>query len=160
MKFNIEKFLDLSNYATKERVARRKGSKSTQEFFTPYSIVKKMCDKISEEDWSNPNKTFCEPSFGHGQFVIYIIWNRLRHGIPWKTALETCYGVELMQDNVDEAHGRIIKLFDALGIDYDEDMAMDIMLRNLVCHDFFAWNFEEWRPYTDDELKKSKRRSN
>ena len=37
--------------------------------------------------------------------------------------------------------------------DYDEDEAMDIMLRNLVCHDFFTWDFEHWRPYTDDELK-------
>ena len=153
--FNIEQFLDLSGYATDKRKARRK---KTNEFYTPYSIVKKMCDKVSEEDWANPNKTFCEPALGNGQFVIYIIWNRLQHGIPWKTALETCYGVELMQDNVYETHGRIIKLFDALDIDYDEDVAMDIMLRNLVCHDFFTWNFEEWRPYTDDELKKSKRK--
>ena len=156
--FNIEKFLDLTGYAEirKDRRKIKNGEtnkKGTQEFFTPYSIVKKMCDKISEEDWSDPNKTFCEPSFGNGQFVIYIIWNRLQHGIDWKTALETCYGVELMQDNVYETHGRIIKLFDALGIDYDEDEAMDIMLRNLVCHDFFTWDFEHWRPYTSDELK-------
>lgn len=60
--FNIEQFLDLSNYATDERKARRKGgAKATQEFFTPYSIVKKMCDKIPDEDWQNPSKTFCEP---------------------------------------------------------------------------------------------------
>ena len=152
--FEIEKFLDISNYATEERVSRRKGgSKSTQEYFTPYSIVKRMCDKIEDSDWSDPKKTFCEPSFGNGQFVVYIIWNRLQHGIDWKTALETCYGVELMQDNIYETHGRIIKLFDALGIDYDEDEAMDIMLRNLVCHDFFTWDFEHWRPYTEEELK-------
>ena len=156
--FNIEQFLDLSDYATDKRKARRKGKNGTQEFYTPYPIVKRMADKIPEEDWANPNKTFCEPCFGHGQFVIYIIWNRIQHGIDWKTALKTCYGVELMQDNVDEAHGRIIKLFDALDIDYDEDVAMDIMLRNLVCHDFFTWNFEEWRPYTDDELKKLKKK--
>ena len=30
------------------------------------------------------------------------------------------------------------------------------MLRNLVCHDFFTWNFEEWRPMTDDEIKQVK----
>lgn len=150
--FNIQKFIDI-DYATDYRVSRRKGSSGTQEFFTPYSIVKRMCDKIEDSDWSDPEKTFCEPSFGNGQFVVYIIWNRLQHGIDWKTALETCYGVELMQDNVYETHGRIIKLFDALGIDYDEDEAMDIMLRNLVCHDFFTWNFEHWRPYTEEELK-------
>ena len=157
--FNIEKFLDLTGYDTEDRKSRRKNSKiNTQEFFTPYSIVKRMADKIPEEDWSNPDKTFCEPAFGNGQFVIYIIWNRIQHGIDWETALETCYGVELMQDNVYETHGRIIKLFDALDIDYDEDVAMDIMLKNLVCSDFFKWNFEEWRPYTDDELKKLKRK--
>ena len=159
--FNIEDFLDLSGYS-ESRLSRRKyclQGTGTAEFFTPYSIVKKMCDKISEEDWADTKKTFLEPSFGHGNFIIGILYRRIvEYGIDWKTALETCYGVELMQDNVYETHGRIIKLFDELGIDYDEDIAMDIMLRNLVCHDFFTWNFEEWRPYTDDELKKLKRK--
>ena len=42
----IKQLLDLTNYATETRVARRKNSKvNTQEFFTPYSIVKRMCDK-------------------------------------------------------------------------------------------------------------------
>ena len=161
MKFDIEKFLDLTGYEENRDFRRRRkhakdnleAAKATAEFFTPYSIVKRMCDKIEESDWGDPKKTFCEPSFGNGQFVVYIIWNRLQHGIDWKTALETCYGVELMQDNVYETHGRIIKLFDALGIDYDEDEAMDIMLRNLVCHDFFTWDFEHWRPYTEEELR-------
>lgn len=51
--FNIEQLLDLTNYATDTRVARRKTGKKTQEFFTPYSIVKRMCDKITDEDWSD-----------------------------------------------------------------------------------------------------------
>ena len=47
----IQEILDLSDYATDIRKARRKGgSKATQEFFTPYEIVKRMCDKISDED--------------------------------------------------------------------------------------------------------------
>ena len=89
--FDIEQFLSLEGYeeTRKDRRKNNKEGKATQEFFTPYSIVKKMCDKISERDWSNPNKTFCEPCFGNGQFVIYIIWNRLQHGIDWKTALRT-----------------------------------------------------------------------
>ena len=39
----IETLLDLTNYATDSRVARRKGSGGSQEFFTTYSIVKRMC---------------------------------------------------------------------------------------------------------------------
>ncbi len=142
----IEHLLDLTDYATETRKARRKGSKSTQEFFTPYEIVKKMSDKVSEEDWADPTKTFCEPCFGNGQFVLYIIWNRIQHGIDWETALRTCYGVELMQDNVIETHTRVIGLLDTLNINYDKDVAMDIMHENLVCSDFFEWDFENWKP--------------
>ena len=151
--FNIEKFLDLSDYATDKRKARRKGKNGTQEFYTPYPIVKKMCDKISDEDWQNPSKTFLEPCCGNGNFIIYIIWNRIQHCIDWKTALETLYGVELMQDNVDETKERIIDLLNKLNIEYDKDVAYEIMNRNIVCSDFFKWNFEEWCPYTEDELK-------
>ena len=148
--FDIEKIIDI-DYLTEDRKSRKK---KTQEFFTPYSIVKRMCDKIEDSDWSDPTKTFVDPAMGNGNIILVILYRRIvEYGIDWKTALETCYGVELMQDNVYETHGRIIKLFDALGIDYDEDEAMDIMLRNLVCHDFFTWDFEHWRPYTFDELK-------
>ena len=52
-KFDIEQFLDLTGY-NKSRQYRQK---STQEFFTPYSIVKKMADKISTEDWGDTNQT-------------------------------------------------------------------------------------------------------
>lgn len=62
-KFDIEKFLDLTGYDNEVRKARRKNNKegvSTQEFYTPYSIVKRMCDKVSDEDWADPKKTFLE----------------------------------------------------------------------------------------------------
>ena len=157
-KFDIEQFLNLDNYATDIRLSRRKGAGSTQEFFTPYSIVKKMCDKVSDEDWSDPTKTFCEPCFGNGQFVIMIIYNRIIHGIDWQTALETCYGVELMQDNVDECKDRVINLLKSLEIAFNEQTARDIMDHNFVCHDFFTWNFEDWREMTEEEIKISKKK--
>ena len=145
----IEQLLDLTNYATDTRVARRKGSGGTQEFFTPYSIVKRMCDKIPDEDWSNPAKTFLEPPFGSGQFVVYIVWTRIQHGVDWQTALKTLYGVELIADNVLECHDRVIDLLTKLGIEFDERTARKIMKKNLVCSDFFKWDFEHWRPITE-----------
>ena len=50
IEFDIKQFLSLDNYE-ETRKERRKGKNATNEFFTPYSIVKKMCNKISEEDW-------------------------------------------------------------------------------------------------------------
>ena len=147
--FSIENFLDLTNYVTDARKKRRKEGKfggGSQEFFTPYSIVKRMCDKIPDEDWSDTTKTFLESSFGNGQFVVYIVWNRIQHGIDWQTALKTLYGVELQLDNVLECHDRVIDLLTKLGIEFDERTARKIMKKNLVCSDFFKWDFEHWRP--------------
>ena len=146
---NIQEFID-RDYATDVRKNRRKGKGGTQEFFTPYSIIKRMCDKIPDDEWSDPEKTFLEPCMGDGNFVCYIIWNRIQHGIDWQTALKTLYGLELMHDNVIECHDRVIDLLTKLNIDFDEHTARKIMKKNLVCADFFNWDFEHWK-YIDDK---------
>lgn len=143
----IQKFLDLTSYNTDIRKSRRKTGIKTNEFFTPYELIKKMSDIIPDEDWSNPNKTFLEPCFGNGQFVLYIIYKRLRSGIDLITTLNTLYGIELMQDNVIETKSRIYKLLDTLNVQYDINIVQPILDKNLVCSDFFLWNFEEWKPY-------------
>lgn len=53
--FNIEEFLSLDGYATDERVARRKTNdklkiSNTNEYFTPFSLVQYMSNKISEKN--------------------------------------------------------------------------------------------------------------
>ena len=132
---------------TEIRKSRRKGSGGTQEFFTPSSLVSKMCDKIPSTDWSNPTKTFLEPCFGNGNFLVEIIRRRIvDYSIDWKIVLNNLYGVELMSDNVQEAKDRIIELLKNLNIDFNEHEARDIMNHNLVCSDFFKWDFENWRP--------------
>lgn len=158
MKFDIEKFLSLDGYDTDVRKSHRKGSKSTQEFFTPYEIVKRMCDKIPPEDWADPNKTFLEPASGNGQFVLMILYRRIHeYNIDWQTALNTLFALELMQDNIDEGRSRIHELLRNISSNYDPNLANEIMDRNIVCHDFFLWNFEEWRPYTDEEIQSDKK---
>ena len=112
---NIQQFID-RDYATDVRKNRRKGKGGTQEFFTPYSIIKRMCDKIHDDEWSDPEKTWLEPCMGDGNIVCYIIWNRIQHGIDWKTALKTLGGVELMADNVKETKERVIDLLDKMNI--------------------------------------------
>ena len=143
--FSIQQFID-HDYETDVRKDRRKGKGGTQEFFTPFSIVQLMCNKIDDETWADPKKTWLEPCMGDGNFVCYIIWNRIQHGIDWETALKTLYGLELMHDNVLECHDRVIDLLTKLGIEFDERTARKIMKKNLVCSDFFKWDFEHWRP--------------
>ena len=142
---DIQKFID--NYTSPNTDTRLKRRKKTQEFYTPYSIIKKMIDKIEPEMWADPTKTFIDPAMGNGNIILGILYRRIvEHGIDWRTALETLYGVELMQDNVDETKERIIDLLNKLNIEYDKDVAYEIMNHNLVCSNFFDWDFDNWCP--------------
>ena len=142
--FDIESFLSLHDYADEKRKSRRKGPGGTQEFFTPYELVKKMCDNISDEEWSDSTKTFLEPCFGNGQFLLYIIYMRLIHGVDIKDILSTIYGVELVESNVKQTKDRIFELLDNLCILYNRDELLKIIDRNLVCSDLFEWDFDNW----------------
>ena len=54
-----------------------------------------------------------------------------------------------MPDNVEEAKDRIIEVLKKLNIDFNEQEARDIMNHNLVCSDFFKWDFENWQPISE-----------
>ena len=146
--FNIEEFLSLDGYATDDRISRRSGSGGTQEYFTPFSLVQYMSNKISEEKWNDPNSEFLEPSMGNGNFIVYIIYNKIKHGSTWEQALSHTWGVELLESNVKETHDRVIKLLHNMNIKFDESKAIEIMNHNLVCSNFFDWDFDNWKPIT------------
>lgn len=149
---DLQKILSLDDYDNENRVARRKGSGGSQEFFTPYELVWKMCDKVPQEKWSDQEANFLEPCFGNGQFVLAIIYRKIQNGSTWRQALEHTYGVELMQDNVSETYDRIICLLQELRVpDFDEAEARKIMSENLVCSDFFKWDFANWSPLPSGE---------
>ena len=159
-KQDLQRLIDI-DYATDVRVARRKGSGGTQEFYTPFSIVEKMCDKIPESDWADPNKTWLEPCAGNYQFVLMILYRRIHeYNISWMQALKTTYCLELMSDNVEEGRGRVHELLRNIAPEYDPEIADLIMDKNFVCHDFFTWNFEEWREMTDEEIKQNNKKKN
>ena len=63
---------------------------------------------------------------------------RLASGISKKDAVKTLYGVELMQDNRDLCVRRILEI---VGPKYAK-----IVNHNIVCADFFKWDFENWKP--------------
>lgn len=157
---NLQQYIDdYKSYQEDDRKARRKGKNATNEFFTPYSIVIRMMDKISSEDWADPTKTFLEPSCGTGNLVVGILYMRIvEYNIDWKQALKTTFALDLVSSNIDEMFGRIDDMLSQLCEDYDKEEAHKIMEEHLVCRDFFTWDFENWRPYTEDELKQLKKK--
>ena len=83
--------------------------KSTGEVFTPTPLVQEILDTLDQSLFSDPTKTFIDPSgCGDGQFLGEVLIRKLENGIDFETALSTIYGVDMMQDNVELCRERLL----------------------------------------------------
>ena len=137
---------------------RKERHKQTQEDFTPDNILNIMFEGIDKELYSDFSKTFCDPCMGNGNIYLYVLKKRLNYcksSNDVNNALSTLYGVELMPDNVQETKDRIISLLVEMKIQFDKKEALKIMDHNLVCSNFFKWDFENWCPIKEQEEPQS-----
>ena len=113
--------------------------KQTAEVFTPTSLVQEMLDKLEEQDptlFSDPNKTFLDNSCGDGQFLSEVVIRKMeRSGCTLEQALKTTYGVELMEDNVNECRKRLA------GPEPTPEI-LEILNKNIVCHDALTYDYK------------------
>ena len=106
--------------------------KATAEVFTPTPLVQKCLDELPEDFWLNHDHTVCDNSCGDGQFLGEVLIRKLENGIPFEQALQTVYGVDLMQDNVDLCRERLL---------CGREDLRDIVERNIVCADALTYNY-------------------
>lgn len=123
--------------------------KKTQEIFTETLDVQEMLDKLEDENkelFSNPAKTFIDPSCGDGQFLSEVIIRKMeRSNCTLEQALSTTYGVELMEDNVKLCKERLA------GPNPTQEI-LDILDKNIVCADalIYHYRFDGTLPSTTD----------
>jgi len=120
---------------------RQERRKETAEDFTPPALVKEMLDKIPTSYYSDPSKTFLEPAAGDGNFLIEILKRKLDNNISPLIALQSLYGVELMEDNVIYIKERLLSI---LPPNTDLNKAQAILDKNIICHDALTWDFDKW----------------
>lgn len=106
--------------------------KATGEVFTPTSLVQEVLDKLPQELFTEPTKTFLDPSCGDGQFIGEVLIRKMENGIDFKTALSTIYGVDLMEDNVELCRERLL---------CGQEHLRHIVERNIVCHDGLSYDY-------------------
>lgn len=113
--------------------------RSTGEIFTPLELVDEILDKLPQELFTDPKKTFLDPSCGDGQFLVEVLQRKIDNGSTPTEALKTTYGVDIMDDNVRHCKQRLI---DIAG---DAPEHWEIVNHNIVCADSLKeWDFENW----------------
>lgn len=113
--------------------------KATGEVFTPTELVIQILDSMPQELFSDPTKTFCDPSCGDGQFLSEVLIRKVESGIDFETALSTIYGVELMADNVKLCHDRLL---------CGREDLRHIVEKNIVCADSLEYDYLFGEPET------------
>ena len=121
--------------------------KATGEVFTPTPLVEEILDKMDPELFTDPEKTFLDPSCGDGQFLASVLYRKLQNGIDFETALSTIFGCDLMSDNILLCQERLLCGFEDL---------RHIVEQNIVCADALRYHYRFQGPgehLYDDELK-------
>ena len=106
--------------------------KATGEVFTPTPLVQEMLEQIPIGQFTDPTKTFLDPSCGDGQFLGEVLIRKMEYGSTFEQALSTIYGVDLMQDNVNLCRERLL---------CGRTDLVHIVERNIVCHDALTYDY-------------------
>ena len=106
--------------------------KSTNEVFTPTAEVQRSLDKLPKEVFTDPSKTYLDPSCGDGQFLGEVLIRKIENGIDFEQALSTIYGVDIMQDNVDLCRERLL---------CGQEHLRHIVEKNIVCADALRYHY-------------------
>lgn len=84
--------------------------KALGEVFTPTSLVEFTLDLIEKQDptaFVDPSNTCIDSMCGDGQFLVAVKKRKMSNGIAEQTALDTIYGIDLTQSNVDACMRRL-----------------------------------------------------
>jgi len=106
--------------------------KATGEVFTPTELVREMLEQIPIKHFQDPTKTFLDNSCGDGQFLGEVLIRKMENGSTFDQALQTIYGVDLMQDNVNLCRERLL---------CGQTHLQHIVEKNIVCHDALTYDY-------------------
>lgn len=80
----------------------------SSEYFTPFDKVIERLNAYDKNMWADKDSQFLDPTCGDGQFLGEVLIRKMENKSTFEQALSTIYGVDLMQDNVDECRKRLL----------------------------------------------------
>lgn len=120
-------------------VRDKKRVKKTGEVFTPEIVSKRLVEHLKEQDFS---KMAIDRACGDGNLLTQILKFKLQNGSTALEALQTTYGVDIMQDNVWECRRRLFEI----AYSYDKSPTKEwktALLTNIRCANTLEKSLEE-----------------
>lgn len=154
---------------------RQERKKQSAEDFTPSPLVNEILDRLSKDSnntvWEE-GKTFIDPAVGNGNFLIEVLKRKIKKGHDPLKAIQSIYGTDIMQDNIQECRLRLFKVLNEAKL-VNKKNVIDIVKalgKNIVCtplskypNGSLDYDFEFSHTITDiqaqkmiDKLKKEK----
>ena len=106
--------------------------KATAEIFTPTPLVQEILDQLPKDVFTDPSKTFLDPTCGDGQFLSEVLIRKMENGSTFEQALSTIYGVDIMPDNVKLCQDRLL---------CGQEHLRHIVEKNIVCADGLKYHY-------------------
>jgi hypothetical protein len=109
--------------------------KETGEIFTREWLARQSLDTVEKFDptaFKDLTKTFIDPACGDGNLIGEVLIRKVENGIDFETALNTIYGVDLMEDNVELCRKRLL---------CGREDLRHIVEKNIVCSDALRYNY-------------------
>lgn len=121
------------------------------EVFTPPDTGWDMLELVITHDPNLIGGSYLDPSCGTGNLLVCVLGMKIEAGIDPHQALESLYGIELMEDNVATCRQRLVQYAVEHGGDPVRCLAIvnscpDSTYPRIVCHDTFEWDVAYWRP--------------
>jgi len=122
----------------------QKRKRDLGEVFTPLELVNKMLDKLPQRLWIDSSRTFLDNSCGNGSFLVEVLKRKLQYGHNPSQALSTIYGVDIMEDNIEECRERLLHIANVhykSRYEFTKRRNEKIINRNIVCADALVYDY-------------------
>ncbi|WP_346686228.1 DNA methyltransferase [Megamonas hypermegale] len=151
------------------------------EVFTAQREVKAMCDLVKDET-ERIESRFLEPACGNGNFLAEVLNRKLKvvstrykkNFLDYERyavlAISSLYGIDILQDNVEECRERLFKIWDKEYTKNVKNQANEqcreavrfILKKNIVCGDALTMKkndgtpiiFSEWNLISGNQMKR------
>jgi type I restriction-modification system DNA methylase subunit len=127
---------------SKERIRK------TNEIFTPRWLVEEMLDELPESSWEE-GKTFIDPTCGDGNFLVIVLERKLNLNHDPVRALNSVFGIDIMEDNIQECRKRLLRVFlkhiDNCKEKPSRDLIKKILKHNIFINDALSFDFDSYQ---------------